>query len=276
MRQIIFSIIAVVLFTLNTMNVSAQTPSKAQAKQLETYTNLESYMQGFMTQAHSLTKRKAKTCGTVSKNSTAKTITITFNNGCTTPDGKSITGTLTIGFVSGQVNSVRSITATNLVIDGDFAINGRWEMAKAEVNSAEQLYCTATFAGTVTINGTSTLAYSSSHTLTWIDGTAIGSDAKIEVTGEGTFTNNGTVTYASSIKQNDPLLYDLACLETDTYVATSGTIVIDFGLVYTFDFGDGACDNLATYSFKYKNKRGQTVDSPEVEVDMTDLRNSIK
>lgn len=274
MKQIIFSIIIIAMFTLSTNQLSAQTFSKANAKSLENHVNLEHYMTGFVLQAQRITGNRGLVCPTVTRDKANKKITINFNNSCTTPDGKSITGTLMITYVGkGQVNDVRQITATDLVIDNNAKLNGNWTISKGELNDDDKFYCTANFDGTVYYLVTGETFYLDyQHVFTWIDGTAIGKDAKVAVTGTGFAKLDGDVRYESEIKSNDPLVYDLSCVQNVVYTAVSGTVVATLGIEFTLDYGDGTCDNIAYVDYEYINKRGQRVEVKDYEVDMIELR----
>ena len=176
----------------------------------------------------------------------SKKIKVDFGDGCTSTDGVTRKGIVMIAYTGNLLFQGAQITTT---FDG-YEVNGlKVEGNRMLTNKGADLE-TSTINVDVNIqNGK----------VTWPDGTYVtvtsdqersiklGTQGGYEATVTGTASgiSRGGFEYTSSV--TEPLIYTKSCIESGVSVPLSGIVEFQFrGIEASVDYGDGACDKLAT------------------------------
>ena len=191
-------------------------------------------------------------------------ITINYGDSTILSNDRVISGTINIELSASPCTNgaIREVTL-DLMIDG-ISINGwkRIEYTGQEGISKKFAYTSEI---TFTFPDETTLFRSATRTREWISGLDTKwdvSDDEIEIRGSVTCVDSEQNEYSKTISADNPLVL------IGTYKVIVGGLVIftqnkvEFA---KFDYGDGECDNIATYT--YINEAGKTV-SEEVEIGM--------
>lgn len=166
--------------------------------------------------------------------------TITFNGECEDNDGNVITGTITKVREIGDGIKTKTLTFTDLSVNG-YLVNGTKQYTFTAENDNGNPEMTGTANITVeTEDGTYTKEGNRTVEITAGGDTYTCYDDEKTITGSFTYTNAEGSTFTMEITTN--LVKPAACkyiaLGVKTYTTPEGTI--------TLDYGDGTCDNVAT------------------------------
>jgi len=178
---------------------------------------------------------------------TTKVLTIDFGTGCVGKDGKTRTGKIIITTESfTETNFQRTFSFDNYTVNGH-AIAGN--ITKTITNNIDANSRLADISEDITItladnNGTLTRAAELVRLYEFGTLGLVG-DNKFTTWGETVFTNAQGNTMTKNVAEATPLIYKTACRQV-----VSGIMEITFGTnnVWSVNFGDDTCDNLATAS----------------------------
>jgi hypothetical protein len=175
-----------------------------------------------------------------------RTVTLDYGDGCTTPNGHEISGILSIVYthIPGSMSVNIVFTYDNFTFNG-IALEGGGTIERVLINdngnpqSTAQIDVTATFPNGESAHRTGTKVRE------WIEGfgTGVWGDNVFEITGNWTteFSNGDVNTGLVVI----PLRRELSC-----QFIVSGTVELSHnGNTGVLDFGDGTCDNQATFTY---------------------------
>lgn len=188
-------------------------------------------------------------CAVITLNATElnKVLTIDFGTGCVGEDGKTRTGKVIITTQSfTELNFERTFTFDNYTVNGN-AIAGT--IIKTITKNDAENSRTADISEDITItlaNNGGTISRSAELVRVYNYGVVgLLSDNQLTTWGETVFINTQGNTMTKNVSESTPLLYKTACRQV-----VSGLMEITFGTnnVWTVNFGDGSCDNLATAS----------------------------
>ncbi|PKQ60209.1 hypothetical protein BZG02_20245 [Labilibaculum filiforme] len=190
------------------------------------------------------------------------TITINYGDSTILNNGRIISGTTTIElnaspFTDGAVREITfDLTIDSIAIDG-------WQRIEYTGEKGVSKKFAYTSEITFTFPDETTLFRSAERTREWISGLDTKwdvSDDKIEIKGSVTCVDSEQNEYSKIIDAENPLVRIGTCR-----VIVSGLVIFTQNQVEfaRFDYGDGECDNIATYS--YLNEAGETV-TEEVEI----------
>lgn len=187
---------------------------------------------------------------TVTNNDGSITKTITFTN-WTNPHGNQNmvkNGKIIINIVGTPLADVftRTITFENFTINGNLI-----EGTKVITKTAPYEFTATCDNGKITFTDGKTITRNFTRTRTWVDGFDTPYnvwDDVFDITGSASGINRNGYTYTNTII--NPLHVERACR-----FIVSGTIemAVNDNLV-TFDYGNGACDNLATITINGQTK----------------------
>ncbi|MBN2595357.1 hypothetical protein [Labilibaculum sp.] len=190
------------------------------------------------------------------------TITINYGDSTVLNNDRVISGTIVIVLTAAPCTdgAVREITL-DLVIDG-IAING-WKRIEYTGEQGVSKMFAYTSELTFTFPDETTLFRSENRTKEWVSGLDTKwdvSDDKIEIRGSITCVDSEQNEYSKTIDEENPLVRIGTCR-----VIVSGLVIFTQNQVEfaRLDYGDGECDNIATYS--YTNDAGETV-TEEIEI----------
>ncbi|PKQ67186.1 hypothetical protein BZG01_08815 [Labilibaculum manganireducens] len=190
------------------------------------------------------------------------TITIDYGDSTVLNNGRVLSGTIVIVLTAAPFTdgAVREITL-DLVIDG-IAVDG-WKRIEftGEQGVSRKFACTSEL--TFTFPDETTLFRTAERTREWVSGLDTKwdvSDDRIEIRGSVTCVDSEQNEYSKTIDAENPLVRIGTCR-----VIVSGLVIftqnqIEFARL---DYGNGECDNTATYS--YTNDAGETV-TEEIEI----------
>ena len=185
-------------------------------------------------------------CATVTRDEVAQTITIDFGDGCSNGDGIERSGIIHISYTDrrNEPGAVITTTFDNFQVNGN-QIEGTRTLTNISDDTPNQRAFQVTVeGGQITFEDGTSRTFESSKVRTH----AIEeSSNELTVTVEGTQSgvNREGISYSMSI--TEPLTYTNSCRQVGVRVAVSGTREITRdGETTTIDYGDGACDNLAT------------------------------
>ena len=175
------------------------------------------------------------------------TITIAYGTGIETNHGRVISGTVKIA-INGDKNtngSTREITFDKCAVD-TIAINGT-SIEKFIGDNTTTRKITNSSDVTFTITDGATLVRKGTETSEWLAGVAtpeIRDDDKIIITGTTTVQNTtDNITYSKTITDGLIKLGDCRDIVAGKVEYRQGTDVLA-----TLDYGDGTCDDLATFT----------------------------
>ena len=185
-----------------------------------------------------------------STSGTTHTMTITFGNGtssvnCLCQDGRYRRGTINVSW-SGHyrdAGSTHTISFTNYFVN-DNQVMGTKTVTNNGYNTAGHLTFSISVNGTIIkANNGGTITWTSSRTREWIAGesTPTWGDDEYLITGTASGTNSTGASFTAAI--TNAIDVKLSCR---FIVAGTFTITPAGKPTRTFDFGNGACDDLAT------------------------------
>ena len=170
---------------------------------------------------------------------TTRKLTITFTGDCTDSDGNIITGTITKLRSKTDTSAERSITITNLSING-YVVNGSKSYTYTASNANGNPEMTGsieisieTDAGTISKVGTRTVEITAGAE------TDTCTDDEKTITGSSEFTDATGAVFSMVI---DPALVKPAGCK---YMASGVKTYTHANGITTLDYGDGTCDNIA-------------------------------
>jgi len=175
----------------------------------------------------------------------SKTVTLDFGDGCTMPNEHILTGKIIMSFMFDKASKTTTITQSfegftfnSIAVTGENTIVRTKENENGNPQSVKTINVTLTWPDgeTATKTGTKTREFIEGYdTKTWGDNVFL-------ISGNWNCTfKNGTV-FSSNITTN--LRREMACR-----FLVSGTIdIVKAKRVGTIDFGDGTCDNIATFT----------------------------
>ncbi|PKA82334.1 hypothetical protein ATE92_0462 [Ulvibacter sp. MAR_2010_11] len=183
---------------------------------------------------------------TIIPNGEGGTIILDFGTGCTLNNGSVVTGKINLEY-GGIVSGTRTITYTF----EEFTYNGHGVTGGGEI--VREIENANGFPAS-TVNETITVHFSNTEiTATrvglrmaeWIEGVGSGTweDNVYRITGnwETTFSNG----FSRSGEVTEPLIRKLSCV----YLVSGTLDITQQSITGTLDFGDGTCDNVATFIF---------------------------
>lgn len=192
------------------------------------------------------------------------TITINYGDSTVLKNDRVISGTIVIVLTAAPCTdgAVREITL-DLVIDS-IAVDG-WKRIEYTGEKGVSKMFAYTSELTFTFPDETTLFRSENRTKEWVSGLDTKwdvSDDRIEIRGSVTCVDSEQNEYSKTIDADKPLVRIGNCR-----VIVSGLVIftqnqIEFARL---DYGDGECDNIATYT--YINDDGETV-TEEIEIGM--------
>lgn len=175
----------------------------------------------------------------------SKTVTLDFGEGCELPNGHILSGKIVMSYIFDLDAKSITITKTfqdfffnDVALDGENTILKTWKNSIGNTQSVKNINVTLTWPDGETAKRVGT------RTREWLEGkdTKTWGDNVFSITGNVTTTfKNGTV-FTSEIKE--PLRREMACR-----FIVSGTKEISKGERQgILDYGDGSCDNTATFT----------------------------
>lgn len=191
------------------------------------------------------------------------TITIDFGTGCTTQNGRTVSGQIIVDVTGAYFTqgSVRTTHTDNLTVDGNEFEYTR-VVTNQGLNGGGQMYWSVEVSGTrLRASDGSTAEWTASRTRTMVEGAATSDDMlddAYEITGGGSGTCHDGRAFTTTI--TTPLLKRADCrwivqgVEQMTVDGRRGTRSIDFG--------DGTCDDKATLTLRNGDTREITLHRP--------------
>lgn len=176
----------------------------------------------------------------------SKLVTLDFGDGCELPNGHILSGKIEMSFIFDL--GAMSVTITKEFKDfffNDVAVEGVNTIVKTWKNNEGNIQSVKTIDVTLTWGDNQIATRTGTRTREWIQGkeTKTWGDNVFFITGSITTTFNDKV-FTSVIKE--PLRREMACR-----FIVSGTVEISKGdRQGTLDYGDGTCDNKATFTNK--------------------------
>lgn len=175
--------------------------------------------------------------------STEKSITLDFGDGCETPKQDVLKGVISMSFQWNAADEKLTIVKTfeNFYFN-DVLVEGSRTIVKSKSNDDGYPESVVSFEMKMTWEDGSFVTRVGTKTRTFVEGfdTRRYHDNVFSIVGNSTTTfRNGTVIY-SEITQ--PLIRKMNC----RFIVSGEKTLIKGGLTYTLNFGNGACDNLAT------------------------------
>jgi hypothetical protein len=171
-----------------------------------------------------------------------KTMTIDYGSGCTSTNGITRKGKLTVS-LSGKVRtpgSVISVTFDNYSVNG-YQLTGTYALTPVLASGGGINYNITISDGSITLPTGAVYTYSCSETFTQTGGigTSTVTDDIYSITGNFSYSGNGN-TITGTV--TTPLIRSADCKNI-----TTGTIAFIYKSINgTLDFGSGTCDNVAT------------------------------
>ena len=212
----------------------------------------------------------APACLTVTRNpdfgtalTVGQTVTKTLDfsaTGCTLPNGNIVKGQIVISFVYEPNATSHTVTFTfNNFYHNNIKINGTKTytrtMTPTTPNSASHPIVTVNIDLTATLPDGRVFTRTGQRVREFIAGygNSTIADDQHSVTGSWTTTFPNTTTQTATI--TTPLLLKMSCISAQKPIIVQGVITYVRGShTATLDFGDGTCDNIATFT-----KNGVTV-----------------
>jgi hypothetical protein len=190
---------------------------------------------------------RVQTCGTVTVDKTAKTITIDFgSDGCAGADGRVRKGKIVIVYIGSDIktSSSRSITFTNYSVNSNTISSGTITQTNVQHPTATSLSFSLTATSlsltlsdgkTYTIN-----SYQRDFSYDYGDVTTVADDVAT-ITGSSALTNSSGSSITVDI--TSPITIKGSCAATGFFYPVSGTYqMVDGKTTYTIDWGTGTCD----------------------------------
>lgn len=193
-------------------------------------------------------------CATVTNDtiSVPHVLTIDFGTAnCTGVDGNLRRGKIIVTYSGhySDAGSYHTITFNNYFVN-DNQVTGTKTVTNMGLDANGHTYWTVAVNGSIILgNNAGTISWTANRTRTWIAGqnTTIWSDDQYQISGSGTVTRaNGN---KFDINITSPLLVTLDC-----HWVRQGTVQItpQGSTARTLDYGNGACDAMATYTVNGK------------------------
>ncbi|MEB2773699.1 hypothetical protein SYJ56_00175 [Algoriphagus sp. D3-2-R+10] len=182
----------------------------------------------------------------VSIDESAKTIMVDFGDGCTSTNGVTRKGIINLTYTGNLLITGAKVTTT---FDG-YEVNGyKVEGTRTITNKGADLESNTINLEVKIENGKVTWPDDTFVTLTsdQLRDLKLGTQGEYEVsiTGTASGTSRGGFEYTSSV--TEALIYTKTCVESGVTVPLSGILEFQFrGIEASVDYGDGACDKLAT------------------------------
>ena len=204
-------------------------------------------------QAVGVTGRRAEDlCAQISLDSSSRNLVIDFGEGCTSPEGITRSGKMTINYFSLSLEdgisyglSFEDFSVDENVINGSISVNG------FKRNSQDQLYFQVEIeGGRVDLSDGRSLTHSSIRTFTWVEGEGEESGSKFEFTGSAEGVTLDNISYAISF--TTPLTLETDCFAEGFALASAGVLSINLSNLegeVLVDFGDGSCDAVANWTY---------------------------
>ena len=182
---------------------------------------------------------------TVVNDGTSKTVTLDFGDGCELPNGHVLAGKIILSYIHDLEAETITITKS---FDGfsfnEVTVEGENTIARIRENENGNPQSTKTIGVTITWPDGKTAERTGTRTREWVEGkeTRTWGDNVFLITGYTTTTfNDGTVFNSEII---EPLRREMACR-----FIVRGVVEISKGdRQGTLDYGDGTCDNKATFT----------------------------
>lgn len=177
---------------------------------------------------------------TVEETETAVTTTIVFSGECEDFDGNVITGTITKVREKTDNSRSKTITLTDVTINGRVVNGTKTYTFVQENNNGNPEMNGSVDITVVTEDGTTAKAGSRTVEITAGGDTDSWMDDEKTITGSCTYTNAEGTVFSATI--TTALVKPAKC----RYIASGVKEYNKDGEITTIDFGDGTCDNLAT------------------------------
>jgi hypothetical protein len=192
-------------------------------------------------------------CAVVTRDATAKTITIDFGTGCQGRFGRSRTGKIIITY-GGEFNDSlanRTITFQNYTV-GQKHISGTIELRNFNLNGDGHLTCERKITDyTVTYPNGKTFTLNGTTTREWLSGDRdkIPGNEVIKITGSYTGESTNGRKYSRTIV--DPIIANFTCKASGGFLRVSGSEEMTMttakkNRTRTINYGTGDCDNEIT------------------------------
>lgn len=175
----------------------------------------------------------------------SKSITLDFGGGCELPNGHILSGKIVMSYIFDLEARSINITKTfqdfffnEVAVEGENTIVKTWENDNGNIQSVKTINVTLTWPDGQTATRTGT------KTREWLLGkeTRAWGDNVFLISGSVTTTFKNGAVYTSNI--TTPLRREMACR-----FIVSGVVEISKGdRQGALDYGDGACDNMATFT----------------------------
>jgi hypothetical protein len=177
-------------------------------------------------------------------------LTIDFGaTNCLCNDGKNRRGKIIISYQGAyrDSGSTHTISFDNYFVN-DYKVLGTKTVKNLGHNSSNQLVYSVDVNGSIINPSGQTMSWTSQRTRTWVAGETTPGvlNDEYDITGSANGTSFAGTSFTMAI--TSPLHVKLACFSTYKSLIVSGTfdLVPSGKATRTFDFGSGACDNLAT------------------------------
>ncbi len=190
-------------------------------------------------------------CATVTNDATAKILTIDFGTaGCVGVEGRTRKGKIAIVYVgtAPQTSPTRSITFTNYSVNNN-VVNGTISESGFVRSTATVFSFSVSIAGLqVVLNDGRTYSITNLQRTYNVNLGASVQDVSDDITTiTGTSTQTGSSGTTTTIEITSPITFKGSCTSTGNLYPSSGIYKITEGnLVYTVDWGTGACDKSIT------------------------------
>jgi hypothetical protein len=182
---------------------------------------------------------------TIFINGSSKLITLDFGEGCELPNGHVLTGKIILNFLFNKESKTTTVTQTfdgfmfnSIVVEGEHTIVRTKENEKGNPQSVKTINITLTWPDgeSVVKMGNKIREFIEGYdTKTWGDNVFL-------ISGNWAHTFKDGIVYTSKITNS--LRREVACR-----FILSGTIeIVKANRTGTIDFGDGTCDNIATFT----------------------------
>lgn len=176
---------------------------------------------------------------------TTKTVTLDFGEGCELPNGNVLSGKIIMNYVIDTDVNILTIAQTyeNFYFN-DISIEGENTIVRIRENENGNPQSTVTFGTTITWPDGVSATREGFKVREWIEGydTRDWADNVFLFTGSWTLTFTDGIVYSSSIIE--PLRREMAC----RFIVSGIVEVQKLDMSGTIDFGDGSCDDIATFT----------------------------
>lgn len=191
----------------------------------------------------------------LSINESAKTIKVDFGNACTSSNGVTRKGIIMLYYTGNLLLTGAKITTS---FDG-YEVNGyKVEGTRTLTNKGVNIESNTIILEVKIENGKITWPDNTFVTMTsnQLRNIKLGTQGEYEatITGTAVGTSRDGLDYTTSVK--DALVYTKSCLESGVSVPISGILAFQYEAIeVTVDYGDGACDKIATIFYPNGSKQ---------------------